>query len=104
MTLVKTLSGATVAAMLTAGAAFAQSSALDVEPFDAFPGMAPSTMALFADEEGNVRSEDDFRQRMASASDTDREGVRNACSQMQQDEALISDRVSSLCKVFMDNL
>ncbi|KXF78086.1 hypothetical protein ATN84_24315 [Paramesorhizobium deserti] len=105
----KTTAAAVLALSMSAGVAFAQTAASQDEGGRTFPRpgttvgemqMDQSTYDAFVSDEatGSVREDADFAERWRAMSPEEQDKIRTNCGQMEQEKALFSDKVHSLCK------
>lgn len=117
--LIKTFAAASLAAsMLLSGAAFAQetqgsntgsttqgsdtgtTNAPNAAPYAKPDMMSDTAYDYFADRNtGMWRADDDFTTRWGAASPEDQAMLRDTCTELQKDQTLFTDTVSSRCKM-----
>ncbi|WP_349363802.1 MAG: hypothetical protein ABL307_16985 [Roseitalea porphyridii] len=102
--MIKTFATTIAASALMMGAAFAQSTALDPEPWPMMDDMEMSddAMGIFADDEGMVRDFDDFAMRYSEADDDMRAEAKRICEAYAEDDTVTSTRVRNRCLSVID--
>ncbi|MCR9124044.1 MAG: hypothetical protein NXH91_17415 [Phyllobacteriaceae bacterium] len=95
----KTVAATLTATAMMAGVAMAQTSALNPEPWPMMDGMEMSDDArgIFADDEGNMRTFEDFAARFSAADDGVRNEARQICEAYATDDTVTSLRVRNRC-------
>ncbi|TCD16394.1 hypothetical protein [Oricola cellulosilytica] len=96
------LTTAAAAAIFMTGAAFAQTSALNPEPFPMPTDMDSEVGSIFADDDGNMRMFDDFSMRYSAASEEQRAEVKRICEDYATSDTVTSLRVKNRCLGVID--